>query len=89
MEFLFSVIPPLWLLWWRAEGVLMAKRKGRMGSSFDSFLAEQGILDRRALDRLLDPNNTSVTLHTLQRDAINSPFEGHSPPLPDDSRHGR
>jgi antitoxin HicB len=24
---------------------------------------------RRALDRLLDPNNTSVTLHTLQRAA--------------------
>ena len=25
---------------------------------------------RRALDRLLDPNNTSVTLHTLQRAAV-------------------
>jgi len=24
---------------------------------------------RRALDRLLDPNNTGVTLHTLQRAA--------------------
>ena len=84
----------------------MAKRKGRMGSSFDSFLAEQGILEEceeqaikqiladqikdamekdgltktamaermrtscRALDRLLDPENTSVTLHTLQRAAV-------------------
>jgi hypothetical protein len=25
---------------------------------------------RRALDRLLDPTNTSVTLHTLQRAAL-------------------
>jgi len=76
------------------------KRKGKVGSSFDAFLAEQGILEeceeqaikqiladqikaamekdrltkaamairmhtsRRALDRLLDPTNTSVTLHT-------------------------
>src|SRR5260370_7182476 len=81
------------------------KKKGRIGSSFDSFLAKQGILEeceeqaikqilanqitaamekerltkkamadrmqtsRRALDRLLDPTNTSVTLHTLQRAA--------------------
>ncbi len=81
------------------------KRKGRIGSSFDSLLAKQGILEeceeqaikqilanqitaamekerltkkamadrmqtsRRALDRLLDPTNTSVTLHTLQRAA--------------------
>jgi antitoxin HicB len=81
------------------------KKKGRAGSSFDDFLAEQGILEvceeqavkqiladqikaamdrdrltkaamairmqtsRRALDRLLDPTNTSVTLHTLQRAA--------------------
>ncbi len=81
------------------------KRKGRVGSSFDGFLAEQGILEeceaqaikqiladqikaamekdrltraamalrmqtsRRALDRLLDPTNTSITLHTLQRAA--------------------
>jgi hypothetical protein len=79
------------------------KKKGKIGSSFDGFLAEQGILEeceeqaieqiladrikaamekerltraamairmqtsRRALDRLLDPTNTSVTLHTLQR----------------------
>lgn len=84
----------------------MAKKKGKVGSSFDSFLAEQGILEeceeqaikqiladqikaamekdcltksamaermqtsRRALDRLLDPKNTSVTLHTLQRAAV-------------------
>jgi hypothetical protein len=82
------------------------KRKGKVGSSFDGFLAEQGILEeceeqaikqiladqikaamekdrltkaamavrmqtsRRALDRLLDPTNTSVTLHTLQRAAV-------------------
>ena len=81
------------------------KRNGKVGSSFDDFLAEQGILEeceeqavkqiladqikaamekdrltkaamamrmqtsRRALDRLLDPTNTSVTLHTLQRAA--------------------
>ena len=82
------------------------KKKGTVGSSFDDFLAEQGILQeceeqavkqiladqikaamekdrltkaamatrmqtsRRALDRLLDPTNTSVTLHTLQRAAV-------------------
>ena len=82
------------------------KKKGKVGSSFDGFLAEQGILEeceeqavkeiladqikaamekerltkaamairmqtsRRALDRLLDPNNTSVTLHTLHRAAV-------------------
>ena len=82
------------------------KKKGKVGSSFDDFLAEQGILEecqeqavkqvlvdrikaamekdrltkaamairmqtsRRALDRLLDPTNTSVTLHTLQRAAV-------------------
>ena len=82
------------------------KKRGKVGSSFDDFLAEQGILEeceeqavkqiladqikaamekdrltkaamalrmqtsRRALDRLLDPNNTSVTLHTLQRAAV-------------------
>jgi antitoxin HicB len=82
------------------------KKRARIGSSFDSFLAKQGILEeceeqaikqiladqikaamekesltkkamadrmqtsRRALDRLLDPENTSVTLHTLQRAAV-------------------
>ena len=82
------------------------KKKGKIGSSFDDFLAEQGILreceeqaikqiladqikaamekdcltkaamaarmqtSRRALDRLLDPKNTGVTLHTLQRAAV-------------------
>ena len=82
------------------------KKKGKVGSSFDDFLAEQSILEeceeqavkqiladqikaamekdrltkaamairmrtsRRALDRLLDPTNTSVTLHTLQRAAV-------------------
>ena len=81
------------------------KKKGKIGSSFDGFLAEEGILEaceeqalkqiladqikaamekdrltksamasrietsRRALDRLLDPKNTGVTLHTLQRAA--------------------
>lgn len=81
------------------------KKQGKVGSSFDEFLAEQGILEeceeqaikqiladqiksamdkerltkaamavrmrtsRRALDRLLDPTNTGVTLHTLQRAA--------------------
>ena len=81
------------------------KKKGKVGPSFDEFLAEQGILEeceeqavkqiladqikaameknrltkaamamrmqtsRRALDRLLDPTNTSITLHTLQRAA--------------------
>ena len=81
-------------------------KKGKVGASFDSFLAEEGILEiceeqalkqiladqitaamandrltksamaarmqtsRRALDRLLDPSNTSVTLHTLQRAAV-------------------
>jgi predicted XRE-type DNA-binding protein len=82
------------------------QENGKVGSSFDDFLAEQGILEqceeqaikqiladqikaameqnrltkaamaarmqtsRRALDRLLDPSNTSVTLHTLQRAAV-------------------
>jgi predicted thioesterase len=81
-------------------------KKGKLGSSFDEFLAEEGILEvceeqaikqiladqimaamkkdslsksamaarmhtsRRALDRLLDPKNTAVTLHTLQRAAV-------------------
>jgi len=85
----------------------MASRKNSgIGSSLDSFLAEEGNLEsceeqaikeiladqikaamerehltksamalrmqtsRRALDRLLDPSNTSVTLHTLQRAAL-------------------
>ena len=79
--------------------------KGRIGSSFDGFLADEGILEeceaqaikellalqiqqaieaggltkiemarrmktsRSQLDRLLDPENTSVTLHTMQRAA--------------------
>jgi antitoxin HicB len=82
------------------------KKRGRVGSSFEDFLAQQGILQecqeqavkqvladqikaamekdrltkaamairmqtsRRALDRLLDATNTSVTLHTLQRAAV-------------------
>jgi DNA-binding phage protein len=79
--------------------------KKNIGSSFDDFLAEDGLLEaaeeqaikeiladqvraamqseglnkaamarrmqtsRQALDRLLDPSNTSVTLHTMQRAA--------------------
>lgn len=80
-------------------------KQENIGSSFDDFLAEAGILEevevvavkrvlarqvekamqdkgltktamarrmktsRMALDRLLDPENTSVTLHTMQRAA--------------------
>ena len=33
-------------------------------------MAERMQTSRRALDRLLDPDNTSVTLHTLQRAAF-------------------
>jgi antitoxin HicB len=79
--------------------------KKNIGSSFDDFLAEDGLLEiceehaikeiladqirmnmeneglnktamdkrvktsRQALNRLLDPSNTSVTLHTMQRAA--------------------
>lgn len=89
-----------------AQRKAVSKKGGRIGSSFDDFLAQQGLLEeceeqaikqiladqikaameneqltkaamavrmkssRRALDRLLDPANTSVTLHTLQRAAI-------------------
>lgn len=85
---------------------MASKKNSGIGSSLDSFLAEEGILEsceeqaikeiladqikaamerehltksamalrmqtsRRALDRLLDPSNTSVTLHTLQRAAL-------------------
>jgi len=85
---------------------MAARKKGKIGSSFYSFLAEEGILEiceeqalkqiladqiqaamekdgltksamaarmqtsRRALDRLLDPKNTGVTLHTMQRAAM-------------------
>jgi antitoxin HicB len=81
------------------------KKKGRIGSSFDEFLKEEGIYEevtaraikrviarqldalmhdqgltksslakrmktsRTQLDRLLDPNNESVTLDTLTRAA--------------------
>ena len=80
-------------------------KKKNIGSSFDEFLAEDGLLEsteeqaikeiladqirdamnneglnkvamarrmktsRQALDRLLDPSNPSVTLHTMQRAA--------------------
>jgi hypothetical protein len=83
----------------------MKRKKASVGSYFDDFLAEDGILEeceaaamkemiaeqiqkamrdqkltksavsrkmrtsRRALDRLLDPRNTSVTLHTLNKAA--------------------
>ena len=81
-------------------------KKKNIGSSFDDFLAEDGLLEsseeqaikeiladqvraamlseglnkaamarrmktsRQALDRLLDPLNTGVTLHTMQRAAV-------------------
>ena len=85
----------------------MARRnKGGIGSSFEDFLSEEGMLEsateravkrvlawqveramqrqrltklemarrmktsRAQLDRLLDPSNTSVTLHTMQRAAV-------------------
>lgn len=41
----------------RQEGLTKTAMAARMGTS------------RRALDRLLDPDNTSVTLHTMQRAA--------------------
>ncbi len=83
----------------------MTKKNPHIGSSFEDFLAEEGLLEdctnaaikrvvawqveqamkergltkaamahemhtsRAALDLLLDPENTSVTLHTLQRAA--------------------
>ena len=81
------------------------KKNRHLGSSFDSFLKDEGLLDqaeavaakrvlafliqremkrqrlsksamavkmrtsRAALDRLLDPDNTAVTLHTMERTA--------------------
>ena len=81
------------------------RQNPRVGSSFDDFLAEEGLLEaceeqaikellaeqtkramqekgltrtamaarmqtsRAALNRLLDPSNSSVTLHTLQKAA--------------------
>jgi hypothetical protein len=33
-------------------------------------MAERMQTSRRALDRLLDPKNTGVTLHTMQRAAV-------------------
>jgi hypothetical protein len=35
-----------------------------IGESFDSFLKEEGIYESVQLDRLLDPDNDSVTLAT-------------------------
>jgi antitoxin HicB len=60
---------------------MMAKTvKGRISKeSFDDFLESKGLTktvmasrmktDRRQLDRLLDPENKSVTLSTLRRAA--------------------
>ena len=84
---------------------MIATEQGKVGSTLDAFLAEEGILDdateraikgvlawqidqemkarnltkaamarrmqtsRAQLDRLLDPENSSVTLHTLHRAA--------------------
>ena len=42
-------------------------KKGRIGSSFDDFLKEEGIYEE--VDRLLDPDHESVTLGTLARAA--------------------
>jgi antitoxin HicB len=86
-------------------GKAMTKNNPHIGSSFEDFLAEEGLLEectnaaikrviawqveqamqergltkaamahemhtsRAALNRLLDPENTSITLHTLQRAA--------------------
>jgi antitoxin HicB len=86
-------------------GAVTDVEAGRIGSSLEDFLAEEGILEevqaqalkeviawqieqamaaqklsksamaarmatsRAQLDRLLDPKNTSVTLHTLQKAA--------------------
>src|SRR6266704_1809313 len=85
--------------------MMLTKNHPHIGSSFEDFLAEDGLLEdcpnsamkrvvawqveqamkergltkaamahemhtsRAALDQLLDPENTSVTLHTLQRAA--------------------
>lgn len=85
---------------------MATRKKGGIGSSFEDFLAEEGLLEaatekavkrvlawqieramkrgrltklemsrrmktsRAQLDRLLDPVNTSVTLHTMHRAAF-------------------
>jgi antitoxin HicB len=50
-----------------ADQIKTAMEKERLTKS---SMAARMQTSRRALDRLLDPNNTAVTLHTLQRAAI-------------------
>lgn len=49
-----------------ANQILAAMQKDNLTKS---AMALRMQTSRRALDRLLDPNNTGVTLHTLQRAA--------------------
>jgi antitoxin HicB len=50
-----------------ADQIKAAMEKDRLSKT---AMAERMQTSRRALDRLLDPKNTGVTLHTLQRAAI-------------------
>lgn len=50
-----------------ADQVKSAMDKDRLSKT---AMAVRMRTSRRALDRLLDPHNTSVTLHTLQRAAM-------------------
>ena len=49
-----------------ADQIKAAMEKDRLTKA---AMANRMQTSRRALDRLLDPTNTSVTLHTLQRAA--------------------
>jgi antitoxin HicB len=50
-----------------ADQIKVAMEKDRITKA---AMAVRMQTSRRALDRLLDPTNTSVTLHTLQRAAL-------------------
>jgi antitoxin HicB len=50
-----------------ADQIRAAMEKDRITKS---AMAERMQTSRRALDRLLDPKNTGVTLHTMQRAAL-------------------
>ena len=50
-----------------ADQIKAAMEKDRLTKA---AMAVRMQTSRRALDRLLDPTNTSVTLHTLQRAAV-------------------
>jgi hypothetical protein len=50
-----------------ADQIKAAMEKDRLSKA---AMAVRMQTSRRALDRLLDPTNTSVTLHTLQRAAL-------------------